>query len=146
MTILKLLIVVYNDNIVYMITSTYTYVFPVFSHLTRQHSCTLTLQCTFLRNPLPSCHPFNMPPEIFCKDASCFCIPANGVQLCGKLAVTSASKNAYNMLPVSNPTKNNTLSNKKVQRICKSKKHDITFCFFYQLSSLKKCGYFSCHL
>ena len=46
MTILYLIIVVYNDSIVYMITSIYTYVFPVFSHIARQNSCTVTLQCT----------------------------------------------------------------------------------------------------
>ena len=46
MTILYLIIAVYNDSIVYMITSTYTYVFPVFSHIARQNSCTVTLQCT----------------------------------------------------------------------------------------------------
>ena len=42
MTILYLIIAVYNDSIVYMITSTYTYVFPVFSHIARQHARTVT--------------------------------------------------------------------------------------------------------
>lgn len=119
-------IAMYNDSIVYMITSTYTYVFPVFSHLTRQHSHTVTnSQCTFLRI---LCHPFNMPPEIFCKDASCFCIPASS-QL-WQWQQHHLHRRCLQHLPVSSPLKH-TLSNKRCKGSA-TKKMTSRF-VFYQL-------------